>query len=133
MSQVFFASELSRTDDAQRLSRRASVQRRFADIIERARRHSLYEPALLVMQTPSSTSDIPDPSLPPERVSMMLGLSDVSGIAQVAIYRPVLKDAESAFSVELAKLLEDVHVIRGRVERSLRGESRPCLWDAPMY
>jgi hypothetical protein len=53
----------------------------------------------------------------------MLGLTESSGLAQVAIYPPDLTDAEASFSREAAKLLDSVHVITGRLERPLRGES----------
>lgn len=53
----------------------------------------------------------------------MLGLTESSGLAQVAIYRPDLADAEASFTREVAKLLDNVHVITGRLERPLRGES----------
>ncbi|GAA5873455.1 hypothetical protein JCM3774_002422 [Rhodotorula dairenensis] len=99
----------------------AAVRERFANFFERARRQSLFAPSLLILQAPSSTRSDADQPPAPERVATMLGLSELPGIAQIAIYRPAVKDAESAFSVELAKLLDDVHVIPGRVERSLRG------------
>ncbi|TKA56638.1 hypothetical protein B0A53_01831 [Rhodotorula sp. CCFEE 5036] len=54
-------------------------------------------------------------------VSAMLGLTESSGLAQVAIYPPDLTDAEASFSREAAKLLDSVHVITGRLERPLRG------------
>ncbi|GAA5977587.1 hypothetical protein JCM10908_005031 [Rhodotorula pacifica] len=97
------------------------ARRRFTDIIDRAQLHSLYSPSLLVLQNArlqTSGSDSKNPASS-EQASSVLGLPDLSGFARVGLFQPTLKDAESAFSNELSKLLDDVHLIPGRVERPL--------------